>query len=100
MEELQAVGVAAGAMLRVSELPGFEYYIERRFFRQAVHPHMPDPFTVEAAPMWSDRLPDPPAQPAPMMGEHTTQVLREWLNMDDTAISALVAEKVLEQWVG
>jgi hypothetical protein len=33
-EKLQAAGVAAGAMLRVSELPGFGYYQERQLFRR------------------------------------------------------------------
>ena len=97
MERLQQAGVAAGAMLRVSELPEFEYYAARRFFRAAAHPHLAEPFIVEAAPVPSERLPDPPDRPAPLLGEHTAEVLREWLGMDDGEINALLTERVLEQ---
>jgi crotonobetainyl-CoA:carnitine CoA-transferase CaiB-like acyl-CoA transferase len=97
MERLQAAGVAAGAMLRVSELPGFHYYVERGFFRPAVHPHVDEPFIVEAAPVRARHLPDPPDRPAPLLGEHTAEVLRDWLSMPDDQISDLLARNVLEQ---
>jgi crotonobetainyl-CoA:carnitine CoA-transferase CaiB-like acyl-CoA transferase len=57
-----------------------------------------EPFVVEAAPVRSDRLPDPPDRAAPLLGEHTAEVLREWLQMRDAEIAELVAEKVLEQF--
>ncbi len=97
MEALQAAGVAAGALLRVSELPEFDYYVGRGFFRQAENPHLADRFTVEAAPVRSERLPDPPDRPAPLLGEHTAEVLREWLHMGEQEISALMQAKVLER---
>jgi crotonobetainyl-CoA:carnitine CoA-transferase CaiB-like acyl-CoA transferase len=48
MEALQAAGVAAGAMLRVSELPAFDYYAAREAFREVRHPHIEEPLIVEA----------------------------------------------------
>jgi crotonobetainyl-CoA:carnitine CoA-transferase CaiB-like acyl-CoA transferase len=96
MEALQSAGVAAGAMLRVSELPEFDYYKERRLFKPATHPHLAEPFIVEAAPIRSDHLPDPPDRPAPLLGEHTTEILRDWLQME-REIDALLAMNVLEQ---
>ncbi len=96
-EQLQGAGVAAGAMLRVSELPEFAYYQERQLFRQTRHPHIEEPFIVESAPVRADRLPDPPDRPAPLLGEHTAEVLREWLQMREADIADLLAEKVLEQ---
>ena len=96
MEALQAAGVPAGAMLRVSELPEYDYYVARRFFREATHPHMQHPFTVEAAPIRSERLQDPPDAPAPLLGEHTAEILRERLGLDPSAIDALAEAKVLE----
>jgi crotonobetainyl-CoA:carnitine CoA-transferase CaiB-like acyl-CoA transferase len=98
METLQATGVPAGAMLRVSELPSFEYYTARNFFREAWHPHMTEPFTVEAAPVRAERLPDPPDEPAPLLGEHTEELMRERLGLDDIEISTLLEAKILEQF--
>jgi crotonobetainyl-CoA:carnitine CoA-transferase CaiB-like acyl-CoA transferase len=98
METLQAAGIPAGAMLRVSELPSFEYYIARSFFREAWHPHMTEPFTVEAAPICAERLPDPPDEPAPLLGEHTEELMRERLGLDKGEISNLVEAKILEQF--
>lgn len=98
MEALQAAGVPAGAMLRVSELPGFDYYQERGFFREVTHPHMDDPFMVEAAAFRSDTLPDPDERPAPLLGEHTEALMREKLNMDEDAIAANIASGALERY--
>lgn len=96
MERLQQAGIAAGAMLRVSELPEFEYYKTRGFFREARHPHMKHPFQVEGVPIRSTRLPDPPEAPAPLMGEHTADVLRERLGMDTESIEATAAAGAVE----
>lgn len=96
MEALQAKGVPAGAMLRVSELPAFEYYLERRFFREAKNPYMAAPFMVEAAPIRSEKLLDPPDGPAPLLGEHTSTILQERLGLAPSAIDALVETKALE----
>ncbi|MCK9541269.1 MAG: CoA transferase [Novosphingobium sp.] len=98
MEALQAAGVPAGAMLRVSELPGFGYYAERGFFREARHPHREEPFTVEAAPVRSERLPDPPENPAPLAGEHTVTFIGERLGLSRDEIAALLEAGVLEQF--
>lgn len=97
MQALQAAGVPAAALLRVSELPTFDYYVRRGFFREARHPHMTEPFIVEAAPVSAERLPDPPDTPAPLLGEHSEAIMRERLQMQDSAIDELVAEGVLEK---
>jgi len=96
MEILQAAGVPAGTMLRVSELPKFDYFVQRRFFRSATHPHIREPFTVEAAPVRSERLPDPPDFPAPLAGEHTVAIARDELGMSVDEVERLVRTGVLE----
>jgi crotonobetainyl-CoA:carnitine CoA-transferase CaiB-like acyl-CoA transferase len=96
METLQAVGVPAGTMLRVSELPSFDYFVIRRFFRRETHPHIKQPFTVEAAPVRSERLPDPPQLPAPLAGEHTVAIVREELDLPVDEVERLVQAGVLE----
>jgi len=98
METLQTAGIAAGAMLRVSELPAFDYYIERGFFRTGKHPHMSEVLTVEAAPIRAAALPDPPEIPAPLLGEHTTELMVERLGLDREAVAALIDAGALEQF--
>lgn len=97
MELLQAGGVPAGAMLRVSELPTFDYYIERGFFRQESHPYRDEPHFAETAPVRSRRMPDPPEGPAPLPGEHTVEIVSDILGVDASDIEALIARDVLEQ---
>ena len=96
MEVLQAAGVPAGAMLRVSELPGFPYFVQRGAFRLVSHPHLPTPFFREAAPVRCASLPDPPDRPAPLLGEHTMEIARERLGLDDAEIARLLAVGILE----
>lgn len=96
MEALQAAGVPAGAMLRVSELPDFDYFIGRGFFREARHPHIPEPFTVHRGEICSERLPAPPDRPAPLTGEHTREIALERLGLKQEEVEALIDTHVLE----
>ena len=98
MEVLQAAGVPAGAMLRVSDLPDFEYYKERKFFRSVQHPYRDDPHIAEIAPVKSSNMPDPPECPAPLPGQHTIEIMREVLELEPSEIDALIASGALEQF--
>ncbi|MBB5708176.1 exported protein of unknown function [uncultured Sphingopyxis sp.] len=99
MEALQAAGVPAGAMLRVSELPEFDYYVERGSFRSVTHPHRGEPHFAETAPVRSLRMPAPPEVPAPLPGEHTAEIVRDILGLDDARIDQLIAQGALEQFI-
>jgi crotonobetainyl-CoA:carnitine CoA-transferase CaiB-like acyl-CoA transferase len=96
MEELQAAGVPGAMMLRVSEMTEFPHFHERQFFALTKHPYIAQPFYLENAPVRSERMPDPPMGPAPGMGEHTTEVMREWLALPPEEITRLLKAKVLE----
>jgi crotonobetainyl-CoA:carnitine CoA-transferase CaiB-like acyl-CoA transferase len=96
MTALQAAGVPAAAMLRVSELPHFPHFAERQFFRRENHPKIAAPFFVETAPVRSENLPDPPDGPAPLAGEHTVEIARTAFNLSDAEIDRLIRAKVLE----
>jgi crotonobetainyl-CoA:carnitine CoA-transferase CaiB-like acyl-CoA transferase len=37
----------------------------------------------------------PPVQPAPLLGQHSADVLADWLKMDNAAIGALRSDKVI-----
>lgn len=95
-EALQAVGVPAAPMLRVSELPDHPYFRDRGIFREVSHNYLPEPFFAEAMHARFESITPPPERPAPLMGEHTAEVVRDWLGLAHAEISALVARGVLE----
>lgn len=97
MRTLQGAGLPAGRMLRVSQQPDFAYFRERGIFREETHPHLHEPYHTEAMHVRSALIPVPDNRPAPLMGEHTAEVMRDWLGMADTEIEALVERGVLER---
>lgn len=96
MHALQAAGVAAARMLRVSDLPDFAYFRERGFYRVERHPHLSEPVVAERAHARSAALADAASAPAPLAGEHTEEVIGDWLGLSEVRIQALVASGVLE----
>ncbi len=96
MQRLQDAGVPAGMMMRVSDLPSWEYFQARSFFRQETHPLIGSPMIAENAPIRSSHLADPPTRPAPLVGEHSTDVVADWLGLTEHEIEALVAQEILE----
>ena len=90
MEELQAAGVAAGAAHKGDGLLADPHLQARGFWEQVDHPdagvipHLSRPFRFSRTP-GSTRL------PAPMLGEHTDEVLREVAGMSDEEIAELDA---------
>lgn len=96
MRTLQAAGVPAGRMLRVADLPEFEPYRERGFYRVERHPYLEEPVVAERIHAQGQALADAPARPAPLAGEQTLEIVGEWLGLDDGELSRLTAEGVLE----
>ncbi len=96
-EALQQAGVPAGWMVRVIEMPEVPQYRARGIFREATHPLLADPFTVEGAVTHSLRLPPPDQAPAPRIGEDSVAVLRDWLGMDAAGARALADRGIIEQ---
>lgn len=97
-ELLQAAGVPAGAMLRGSELPQWDFYRERRTFRDEQHPFSEDQFTLENVQIHAARICEPPLGPAPMLGEHTVEIAAS-LGIDPDEVDDLIARGVLESSV-
>lgn len=94
---LQAVGVPAGFMMRVTELITDPHLQERGFLRQVEHPLLPAPLWNENAPALFRSIPDPKAEVAPLQGEHTRRVIAEVLDKDAEEIQALLDAGVLEE---
>jgi crotonobetainyl-CoA:carnitine CoA-transferase CaiB-like acyl-CoA transferase len=99
MEALQGAGVPAGAMLRVADLPAFEYYRQRDLYRDVTNPYLAEGYTVETRGCRSEHLPDAPEHPAPLLGEHTIAVVAERLGLTAGEIEGLLTDKVLERTV-
>lgn len=98
MTLLQRAGVPAGATLRAAELPGWDYYVARRAFREELHPLWTTPFVMENVQIHSERIADPPLGQAPLLGEQTRELAAELLGLDDTQIDDLLARGVLERF--
>ncbi|KAA0117991.1 CoA transferase [Mycolicibacterium sp. P9-22] len=96
MELLQTAGVPAGAVLHAAEVPGWEYYIDRRTFREELHPHGREPYILENVQIHSGRIADPPLGQAPLLGEQTRELAAELLGLSQDDIDDLMARGVLE----
>ena len=96
MHELQTAGVPAGAVLHAAEVPEWEFYLQRRAFREELHPHGAAPFIMENVQIHSDLIADPRLGQAPLLGEQTREIASELLDLDDTSIDDLIARGVLE----
>ena len=94
--DLQAHGVPAAPMLRLADLPRFAYYTERNFYRIEDHPYLKEDVIAERAHVRSAALADPASTPAPLMGEQSAEVMRDWLGLSEARCAALVASGVLE----
>src|SRR5499433_3801518 len=79
MTQLSAVGVPAGAVLDTQELIDEPSFYERGILQQMTHGER-----KMMMPTWPVRFDGVPAkvEPAPLLGEHTTEVLSDWLGHD------------------
>lgn len=95
MRRLQAAGVPAGAAMSTGEVLADVHVAERGFYRAVVHPVI-GPTRMEGVPWHAARmqLADPTA--APLFGEHTGEVLGEWLGMSEQEIEQAQAAGALE----
>jgi crotonobetainyl-CoA:carnitine CoA-transferase CaiB-like acyl-CoA transferase len=96
MEKLQAAGVPAGAMLRALDMPAWDYYRQRRAFRNEHHPHGGNSWVMENVQIHAERISEPPLVPAPLLGEQTYEIAEELLGLDAAQTGDLVRRGVLE----
>jgi len=86
MAQLSAVGVPAGAVLDTQELIDEPSFYERGILQQMTHGER-----KMVMPTWPVRFDGVPTkvEPAPLLGEHTTEVLSDWLGLDAAAVAKL-----------
>ncbi|HEY8288167.1 MAG TPA: CoA transferase [Acetobacteraceae bacterium] len=92
-EAMNAVGnngIPAGAVLDTMELQNDPSFEQRGIMQTMVHPQY-KPFKM---PGWPVRVDGKPSRltSSPVLGEHTEQVLGEWLGLNEAAVAALKAE--------
>ena len=87
MRVIGAAGIPAGAVLDTGELLADETFHRRGILQTVRHPTVGE----YAMPAWPVRFAGtpPPLRPAPLLGEHTADVLRGWLGLDADAVGAL-----------
>ena len=94
MAMLQAAGVRAGVVNRLSDLFADPQLMHRRIWRELPHAEL-ERFHYVAPPY---TLSETPAElrPSPLLGEHNQRVYREILGLPDEEIERLIADGVIE----
>jgi crotonobetainyl-CoA:carnitine CoA-transferase CaiB-like acyl-CoA transferase len=83
-------------MLRIAELPDFPLYAERGTYRIESHPLLPEDHMVERRAMISRAQADPMDMAAPLMGENSEAVLRDWLGLETEQVARLIEANIIE----
>jgi formyl-CoA transferase len=93
MKLIGEAGIPAGAVLDTDEVDKDVTFEQRGIMQTMVHP-VHRPFKM---PGWPVRVDGKPTRvkASPMLGEHTEQVLSEWLGLSAQAVAALKTEGAL-----
>lgn len=94
MERLQAAGIAAGVVLGPKETLS-DPHLEARGYWQYVDRALVGVQPAPSSPMRFSRTPLTIRRPAPLLGEHNHEVLRQLLQLDDDRIQELVRARVI-----
>jgi formyl-CoA transferase len=83
----------AGAVLDTREIADDPTFEQRKIRQTMAHPAIGN-YTMSGWPVRFGDAP-PPVAPAPLLGQHSGNVLADWLKMDDIAIGTLRDAKVI-----
>ncbi|WP_313024324.1 CaiB/BaiF CoA-transferase family protein [Pseudomonas lopnurensis] len=95
-EQLQAVGIPAGFMQRLSEYRDDPQFKARNFIRSLEHEGLPESLPTENRVVHAASIPDPELRPAPYQGEHTRIIAERLLGLSMREIDELIAAGDLE----
>jgi crotonobetainyl-CoA:carnitine CoA-transferase CaiB-like acyl-CoA transferase len=92
MAQLTAVGVPAGAVLDTQELIDEPSFYERGILQTMTHGER-----KMAMPTWPVRFDGVPTavKSAPLLGEHTAEVLADWLGLDAATVAGLRQDGII-----
>lgn len=94
--QLQDAGVPAGHMMRFADIAHDHDFSERGLLTTMVQPQFPEPLPTLAGEGVCARPDEVRPAPAPLQGQHTREVVREVLGLDDARVDDLLARGVLE----
>lgn len=90
---LQAEGIAAAPVLNAAEMFVHPQYTARDYWELVHHPSAGD-YRYRAEPVRLDRAPVHSRRPAPMLGEHTGEILQSLLGLDAAVVCELEARGI------
>jgi crotonobetainyl-CoA:carnitine CoA-transferase CaiB-like acyl-CoA transferase len=93
---MQRAGVPAGFMMYASDMPADPHLLARGYPQPVEQPGV-GAMMFEGPAFHATTIPEPIVAPAPALGEHTREICRTILRMQDAEVSKLVAEGVLEE---
>ena len=91
---LQSAGVPAGVVATCEDLFNDPQLKHREHFGQVEHAEV-GTYTYERPSFQFSKIPPQPQRPAPLLGEHTDMILREFLGYSDDEIAELLIEGVI-----
>lgn len=95
-ETLQAEGVPAGFMQRLSDYRSDPHFTARQFIRELIQPGWPEPLPTENRVAHSQHMPEPLLNPAPLQAENTRELAASLLGLAPADIQALISDGHLE----
>ena len=94
IEALRARGIPSGSIQSVQEVCEHPQTLAREMVVELAHPKA-GPIRVTGVPIKLSDTPGAVDRPPPVLGEHTSEILREWLGMSDAQVEKLREQGVL-----
>jgi crotonobetainyl-CoA:carnitine CoA-transferase CaiB-like acyl-CoA transferase len=94
LKTFSAAGIPCGSIKDVAEVFASPQVLAREMVRTLVHPKVGS-LRVTGNPLKMSETPGAVEQPPPLLGEHTDQVLAEWLGLDGAACLTLRRDGVI-----
>lgn len=95
-ERLQRSGLAAGVVQDGRDLVEHDPQLKARAYLQLVEHPRAGEFLHEGLPARMSVTPGAITRPAPLLGQHTDEILQEFVGLDEAAIASLRADGALE----
>ena len=93
MQLVSGATIPSGAVLDTRELADDKSFRDRKIRQTMKHPAVGD-YVMSGWPVRFGGTP-PAVGPAPLLGQHSGDVLADWLKMDQSGVATLKADKVI-----